>query len=137
VPPVLYLPRVPPPRRADRVSREILRELSELIRREIKDPRVSALTLTRVDLSDDLRDATVRWVPLGGIGEEQRIAEIQSGLDKAAGFLQRTVGRNLRLRSSPTLRFRYDVGVENLVHVHELLDGLKRGSGSGNGGGSP
>lgn len=79
------------------------------------------VTITRVDLTSDLREATVWFTPLGGIGDDARVKELQAGLRKAASFLQGRAGRALRLRNTPRLTFRYDTGVENLVHIHELL----------------
>jgi len=116
-------------RRADRVAREIQAELSRLAQREIKDPRVQDVTFTRVELSEDLREARVFFVPLGAIGESERISELEKGLRVASAFLQRKVGRNLRLRFAPRLTFRYDVGVDNLVGIHELISGLNQESG--------
>jgi len=112
---------MPAPRRADRVSREIHRELSRLLQREVRDPRAQQVTITRVEITDDLREATAWFVPLGDIDSAEKVAEIEIGLGKASGFLQGKLGRGLRLRSTPRLRFRYDLGFKNLVHVHELL----------------
>ena len=112
-------------RRADRVAREIQRELSRLVQREVRDPRLSQVTFTRVELTDDLKEARVAFVPLGGTGSAERIAELQAGLDKARGWLQRKVGAGLRLRNTPRLRFGYDRGMENLVRIHEVIQGLQ------------
>ena len=116
---------MPEIRRADRVARLLLAEISQLVRRDVRDPRVRDVTITRVDLTDDLRQATVWFTPLGGLGDEGRIAELQAGLDKAKLFVQGKVGRNLRLRVTPRLRFLYDAGVDNLVRMHEVLGGLR------------
>ena len=113
------------PRRADRVAREIQKELSDLLRREVKDPRVRDATISRVDLTDDLRQATVYVAALGAVGDEARSAELLEGLRRAAGFLQGKLGRNLRMRSTPRITFAYDAGLENLIHVAELLSGLE------------
>jgi len=113
------------------VAREIQAELSRLAQREVKDPRVQDVTFTRVELSEDLREAKVFFVPLGAIGESDRIRELETGLRKASAFLQRKVGRNLRLRFSPRLIFRYDVGVDNLVGIHELMSGMNKEAGEG------
>lgn len=112
---------MPAPRRADRVARELLRELSDLLRKEVKDPRAAAVTLTRAEVTDDLREAKVFFTPLGKVGDAEAIAEATAGLRAAAGFLQGRVGRQMHLRRTPRLTFRYDDGVENLLHVHELL----------------
>ncbi len=116
---------MPEIRRADRVARLLLAEISQLVRRDVRDPRVRDVTITRVDLTDDLRQATVWFTPLGGLGDEKRIAELQEGLDKAKLYVQGKVGRNLRLRVTPRLRFLYDAGVDNLVRMHEVLGGLR------------
>lgn len=116
---------MPEIRRADRVARLLLAEISQLVRRDVRDPRVRDVTITRVDVTDDLRQATVWFTPLGGLGDEKRINELQAGLDKARLFVQGKVGRNLRLRVTPRLRFLYDAGVDNLVRMHEVLGGLR------------
>lgn len=85
------------------------------------------VTVTRVELSGDLREATVWFTPLGALGDEQRIAELTAGLKKAAPFLQGRAGRALSLRNTPRLRFRYDSGVANLVHMHEVMATLDTG----------
>ncbi len=113
------------PRRADRVAREVQKELSDLLRREVKDPRVRDATVSRVDMSDDLRQATVYVAALGKVGDQERSEELLAGLRAASGFLQGKLGRNLRLRSTPRLTFAYDAGLENLIHVAELLSGIE------------
>ncbi len=115
---------MPAPRRADRVARELQKELADLVRREVKDPRVQAVTFTRVECSPDLRSAKVFFVPLGKVGQEQAARELGEGLRKAAPFLQGRIGRKLRLRSTPRLTFLYDSGVENLLRIHDLSSKL-------------
>ena len=112
--------------RSDRLSKEIQKELSRVLQRESKDPRLAEVTTTRVELSSDLRDATVFFVPLGSVSDGERVKEIQGGLEASRGFLQGKLGRNLHLRFAPRLRFRFDRGVENLVRVHDLLTELRR-----------
>ena len=124
-------------RRADRLSKQIQDELSSVVRRELKDPRVGAVTFTGVDLSADLREATVRFLPMGGADDTERIAELQSGLNAACAFLQGKVGRNLRLRFTPRFSFKFDKGVANLLTVHDLLEGLKQGAASDSDKGDP
>ena len=116
---------MPEIRRADRVARLLLTELAELVRRDVRDPRVKMVTITRVTLTDDLRQATVWFTPLGGLGDEKRIAELSVGLTNAAPFLQSRIGRNLSLRVTPRLKFIYDAGVDNLVRMHEMLGDLR------------
>lgn len=97
------------------------------MRRELKDPRVGSVTFTGVDLSSDLREATVRFLPMGGADDVERVERLQQGLDAARSFLQGKVGRNLKLRFTPRFTFRFDKGVANLLDVHDLLEGLKKG----------
>jgi len=106
------------------VGKQLQVELSRLVQREVKDPRVQSVTITRVEVTDDLREARVYFVPMAGIGDMERVAELEAGLRAASTFLQRKAGRNLRLRFTPKLSFRYDVGVANLVDMHDLMDGL-------------
>jgi ribosome-binding factor A len=113
------------------VAKEIQGELSRLAQREIKDPRVQDVTFTRVELSADLREARVFFVPLGAVGESDRIGELEQGLRGATNFLQRKLGRNLRLRFTPRLSFRYDVGVDNLVGIHDLMSTLDKAPAGG------
>jgi ribosome-binding factor A len=116
------------PKRHDRLNPEILRELARLALREIRDPRVGQVTFTRVELTEDLREARVYFVPLGGVGADDRIAELQGGLEAARKFLQRKVGQNLKLRYTPKMTFHYDKGLGNLVRVHEVFGELKGGA---------
>ena len=115
---------MPQIRRADRVSRLIQDELSGIVRRDVKDARVTDVTFTRVEMSSDLRRATVYFVPLGGVGDDARVGPLQAGLDRARGFLEQRLFKNLRLRSRPSLNFKYDSGVQNLVEVHDVLNRL-------------
>lgn len=115
---------MPSPKRHDRLNPEILRELARLAQRELRDPRVRQVTFTRVELTEDLREARVYFVPLGGVGNDERVAELQVGLDAARTFLQRKVGQNLKLRFTPRMTFRYDKGLGNLVRVHEVMGEL-------------
>lgn len=90
----------------------------------MRDPRVRDVTLTRVEMTEDLREATVFFTPLGRLGDASRAEELRKGLSRAAAFLQGKVGRSLRLRNTPRLTFRYDKGVDNLAHMHDVLSAL-------------
>jgi ribosome-binding factor A len=84
------------------------------------------VTITRVEVTNDLREAIAWFVPLGDIDSEAKIEELQEGLGKAARFLQGRLSRQLRLRRTPRLQFRYDTGFKNLVHIHEMLAALNK-----------
>lgn len=82
--------------------------------------------MTRAELTDDLREARIFWVPLAAVESEERIEELTSGLKAAAAFLQHRVGQELKLRFTPRLRFSFDRGIKNLVRVHDLLGGINK-----------
>ncbi|WP_018867804.1 MULTISPECIES: 30S ribosome-binding factor RbfA [unclassified Thioalkalivibrio] len=105
--------------RSDRVGEQIQRELAELIRMEVKDPRVGMITLAGVEVSRDLAHARVYFTQLGGA---EKGAEAQQGLNNAAGFLRRALGQRMRLRSVPQLRFTYDDTPERGAHLSSLID---------------
>jgi ribosome-binding factor A len=107
-----------PFRRADRVGDSIRRELSRLLLREIKDPRLSQVVITAVQVSPDLRHARVFFT--AGAGDTDRQAELK-GLQAAAGFLRGHVGRGLQLRYAPELVFAVDDSVDRSLHIAALL----------------
>lgn len=91
--------------RSQRVNVQLQRELAELIRVDLTDPRVVGVTVTRVSVSSDLRNAVV-FVSL--LGDEKALAQAIAALGGAAPRLQRALGRRLRLRRTPVLRFAPD-----------------------------
>jgi ribosome-binding factor A len=109
--------------RSSRVSEQIHRELSELIRLELKDPRLSPkmslVTLTGVEVTPDYAHAKVFYTSLAG--EEHR-AEIEQGLRHSAGFLRRELGRRIRIHHIPELHFVYDASVERGTRLSNLID---------------
>lgn len=97
-------------------------KVSDLLFREVRDPRVAGVHLTRVEMSDDLRVARLYWrpPPRGDVEEAAR------GLAAAGGFLRKQVGSSLRLRSVPELRFLVDELPEQAGRVEELLARIHR-----------
>ncbi len=108
--------------RSDRVSEQIHRELSELLR-QIKDPRLTDLlplvTLTGVEITVDYAHAKVFYTSLAG---HERDADIARGLSHAAGFLRRELGRRVRIHHTPELHFTYDASVERGTYLSRLID---------------
>lgn len=102
--------------RSRRVAQQIQRTLSELIRRELKDPRLGMVTLTEVRVSNDLGYATVFFSVLGA-----EVAQTQEILDEAADMLRGPLGRALRLRHAPELRFQHDELIESGARLSELI----------------
>jgi ribosome-binding factor A len=105
-------------RRPERVAEMILRELSQLLVRALKDPRLRGVTLTRVKMSDDLRHGRVFFSHLEG---HAHAVESINGFRSAGGFIRRQIGRALQLRYTPELDFEFDPGIENAARVDELL----------------
>jgi ribosome-binding factor A len=106
--------------RTRRIAEQIQRELAELIRLELKDPRVPALvTITGVEVSPDQAHAKVFFTLLG---DEARIEEAAIGLKSAAGFLRTQLGHRMKLRTVPQLDFKYDTSVERGVRLSHLID---------------
>jgi len=101
-----------------RVAEQLRRELAEMIRDYIKDPRLGPVTVTHVDVSRDLGWADIQVAFLADTTEcEQRLAI----LGGAAGFLRRQLGRRMRIRSVPQLRFHYDQSLDHAQHIDQLI----------------
>ncbi|OGL64210.1 MAG: ribosome-binding factor A [Candidatus Tectomicrobia bacterium RIFCSPLOWO2_12_FULL_69_37] len=113
--------------RAARVAELIHAELSSLLLKEVKDPRVKNVVITRVEVSRDMRLATAHFSRYGeGRGSEEEIAEGLIGLDRAVGFLRAKLGERLELRVVPNLRFLVDRGVAYSDEIERLLAGIRK-----------
>ncbi|MBI4318921.1 MAG: 30S ribosome-binding factor RbfA [Chloroflexi bacterium] len=111
-------------RRIERINELLRAEISELITREIKDPRLSGMiSVTEVDTSPDLRVAKV-YISILGSEEERRIAI--NALQKAAGFFRKELGARLTLRRIPELSFRLDLSIERGDRIMRLLHEIER-----------
>jgi ribosome-binding factor A len=104
--------------RAARIGDQIQRELAEIIRLELKDPRVTLVTITGVQVGSDLGLAQVYVSCLGSA--EQREA-CMGGLNRGSGFLRRELGRRMKTRTVPQLRFVYDSSVERGSRLSRLI----------------
>lgn len=105
-------------RRTDRLNRLFQEELSRLIRLRLKDPRVRTATVAAVETSRDLAHARVF---IRTLGDEVSVEDAIRGLESAAGFMRREMGRQLRLRRIPELHFEVDRSLERARRVEELL----------------
>lgn len=105
--------------RAHRVGDEIQRELAQLLRDEVKDPRVGRVTVTSVEVSSDLSHAKVYFTHLAGRAEA---AEAERALQHTAGFLRAALSRRLILYSVPQLHFVYDDSIESGMELSQLID---------------
>ncbi len=114
-------------RRTERVSEELRGELSRLLREEATDPRIGLVTLTRVDLSPDFRNARVFWSSHEA-DDEDSAAQFQDGLDSAAAFLRRRLAQLLPIKRVPALEFRHDRSLELGSQTLSMLKDLDGGS---------
>jgi ribosome-binding factor A len=108
----------------ERVAEEIREEVARMIAGELKDPRIGFVTVTRVELTPDLRLARIHVGVLGAEADRKKSLE---GLERSSSFLRREVGRRLRLKHSPELQFRYDTGLDAAERVAQLLDESREG----------
>ena len=109
--------------RAKRLGEQIQRELTELVRRAVKDERIGNVTITAVNVSGDLRTARVYYLVFGKDGADPKV---QRGLESAAGFLRNALSKALMIRYTPTLTFELDTSIEHGVRLTQLIDSLKK-----------
>ncbi|MBL8418616.1 MAG: 30S ribosome-binding factor RbfA [Dechloromonas sp.] len=105
--------------RSSRVAEQVQRELAELIRLELKDPRVGLITLTGVELTPDYAHAKVFYTTLA---EPSARPGIEAGLRAASGFLRRELGRRIRIHTLPQLHFVLDESIERGDRLSRLID---------------
>jgi ribosome-binding factor A len=109
-------------KRSEKVADLIREEISQILLRELKDPRIGFVTITKVAVSDDLRVAKVYYSIFGG---EQEKEESYEGLESAKGYIKRELGRRVRLKYMPEVSFIFDDSLEYGEHIEELLRGVK------------
>jgi ribosome-binding factor A len=109
-------------KRADRVADLIRVELADIILKNIRDPRIGALTITGVKVSDDLRVAKIFFVEMGKDGLE---ADTKEALGKAKGFLRRELGKRLKLRCVPELIFLLDESFAYGSRIDRILEEIR------------
>lgn len=106
------------PKRSFRVGDQIKREISEIVLLILKEPKLGFITITDVELTDDLRYAKVFYSVLG---DENERSESQKGLERAKGFIQREIGKRMRLKHIPQIVFRFDPTTERAARIEQLL----------------
>jgi ribosome-binding factor A len=112
-----------PGARRERVEELIVREVSDILRREVKDPRIGFITVTGAEVSPDLRQARVFVSVLGS--EEEREAALK-GLNSAARFIRSQFGKRVEMRVTPEFTFRFDTSIERGARIHDLLQQVQR-----------
>ncbi len=104
--------------RASRLAESIKEEVSKMIREDVKDPRLGFVTVTDVEVAEDLRHAKV-FVSI--LGEEEDVKNSMDVLKRASGFVRTELGKAIRLRHVPEISFRYDKSIEHGAHISKLL----------------
>ncbi|NTW57957.1 MAG: 30S ribosome-binding factor RbfA [Nitrospirae bacterium] len=116
-------------KRAERVSDQMKQEIADILMRKIKDPRIGFVTVTDVEVAEDLRNAKV-FVSVYGAEKTSTL----KGLESASPFIRSELGRRMRMKFIPELLFRYDDSVERGAHIMELLHDIEdREGGKGTG----
>lgn len=108
-------------KKQERMSGRIRVILSELVLREVADPRLAHITITDVELDPELLYARVY---VNALGDEEREQEVMAGLERAKGFLRRELGQRVRLRKTPELHFMWDATLAHGERINELLASL-------------
>lgn len=108
-------------KRKERVAHLIQTEVSEMILKELKDPRIGFVSVTGVEVSGDLRYATVFFTVLG---EEKDVASTVAALEHATGYVRREIASRLRLRYAPEIRFKFDNTFRRAWHLEEVIRSL-------------
>ena len=111
--------------RLSRVGEQLRRELSDILRREVRDPRVSGISLTDVEISPDYAHAVVFFSCL----DATQVPTACEGLARASGFLRSQLARRIKLHATPDLRFVYDESIERGDRLSRLIDGLREPGG--------
>jgi ribosome-binding factor A len=109
--------------RQRRVQELLVQEVSEIIRREIRDPRVGFITITDAEVTPDLRHAKVFFSVLGEPSQQEESAR---ALNRAAGFVRGEFARRAQMRYVPEIRFVYDPSSERGMRISQLLDQVKQ-----------
>lgn len=104
--------------RKDRVSEQIRRELADLIRTELKDPRVGMISITDVEVTADYAHAKVFFSTLAG---SENLPAVMTGLQKASGFLRRELGKRISIHMTPQLHFVFDQSLERGAELSKLI----------------
>jgi ribosome-binding factor A len=109
--------------RQKRVADRLQVEIADLLRREVKDPRLEMVTVTAVNIDRELEHANVF---VAAMGDDSRRSDILRALESAKGFIRREVGRRVQLRRTPAIEFHWDASPDRAEHVEQLLDTLKK-----------
>jgi ribosome-binding factor A len=109
--------------RPGRVQEAIRQEASKIIQVEMRDPRIGFITVTKVDLTDDLRYARIYFSILG---EKKDKRKALAGLNSAKGYIKGLLADRIKLRFMPEIAFAIDESLEHTKHIYDILDQIKK-----------
>jgi len=110
--------------RISRINDEILKEVSQIIRGELKDPRIGSMTsVVRVDTTTDLKFSKIYVSVLGSDAEKE---SVMTGLKSAGGFIRRMIAERINLRFTPELQFKLDESAEYAIHMEQLMGQISK-----------
>lgn len=112
-------------RRCERLAESIKQEVSKIILYELKDPRISFVTVTKVEVTPDLKKAKV-YISI--LGEDNTRRKTLRAIEHAKGFIQAKVGAQLQIRYTPVLMFYLDESLQKSLHISKLIDEAVKGS---------
>lgn len=107
-----------------RVGQEILKEVNDILRKKVRDPRVENVTITDVHVTGDLQQATIYYSILSDLASDKKKAK--EGLEKTSGLIRRELGHNLSIYKTPELTFELDESVVYGNHIDQLLRNLNK-----------
>ncbi len=110
--------------RSQRVAKVIKEKMGEIVTRRLKDPRIGFVSITRVEVSSDLRKARIY---ISVCGDEGVSKETMEGLERAKGFIRQEIGQGIRLRYLPEIFFLIDPSIKESFRIKEILDSLPKG----------
>ena len=110
--------------RSERVGELLTEVIADVLREDIRDPRVTAVTITAAKVTKDLRQARIYFTILGGASENKD--SVLAGLKSALGFIRTRIGKQLKLRFVPAIEFFYDESVDEAERIEKLLRQVKQ-----------
>src|SRR5512143_2782259 len=111
-------------KRSGKIADLIQKEVSQMLVRSVKDPRIGFVTITKVSVSEDCRFARVYFSVAGTLAERE---SSEKGLNSAKGYVRKELGRRLRLRYTPEIVFQFDPSIEYAIHMEEVIRDIHRG----------
>jgi ribosome-binding factor A len=110
-------------KRSDKVADLIQKEISEMLLRGLKDPRIGFVTITKVTVSEDCRTAKIYFSVVGSPEEREISTE---GLNSAKGYVRKELGRRIRMKYTPEITFQFDPSIEYAIHIGEVIEQVRK-----------